>query len=213
MDIPAELIREQIGVEAPLEDSLRVFDPLVGDLVTSFYVSDGSKQSRGFIAFPMGETGCDLSEDISHPARRRTNIISDFSSVDVTAEGNIFTEPSHYPVKTFETPIRQIISSPVSSDLGKGNHFSGSWLKRLVTQSRNRGGSPNILVDILFVTVFANFQAEKELKFRRDEGNWFNQQLKLRRPCGSRCPDTQFFGIRNTRQRPRACIQTYSNRQ
>jgi len=62
VDIPAELIREQIGVEARLEDSLRVFDPLVGELVTSFHVSDGSKQPRGFIAFPMGESGCDLSE-------------------------------------------------------------------------------------------------------------------------------------------------------
>lgn len=123
MDVPADLIREQVGVEARLEDSLRVFDPLVGDLVTSFYVSDGSKQSRGFIAFPMGETGCDLSEDTSHPARRRTNITSDFSSIDFTAEGNIITEPSHCPVKSFETPIRQIVSSPVSSDLGKGNNF------------------------------------------------------------------------------------------
>jgi hypothetical protein len=123
VDIPAELIREQIGVEAQLEDSLRVFDPLVGDLVTSFYISEGSKHPRGFIAFPMGENGCDLSESISHLARRRTNVISDFSSIDFTAEGNIITEPSHYPVKMFDTPIRQIVSSPVSSDLGKGNNF------------------------------------------------------------------------------------------
>lgn len=212
MDIPAELIREQISVEARLEDSLRVFDPLVGDIVTSFHVSDGSKQPRGFIAFPMGETGCDLSESTSHPARRRTNVISDFSSIDFTAEGNIITEPSHYPVKTFETPICQIFSSPVSSDLGKGNNFLVFWLKGLVTQSRNRGGSPDILIDILIIAV-TNIQAEKDVNFRRDEGNWFNQQLKPRRACGSRCPDTQFDGIRNTRQRPRACIQTYLNRQ
>jgi len=123
VDIPAELIREQLGVEARLEDSLRVFDPLVGDLVTSFHVCDGSKQPRGFIAFPMGESGCDLSEVTSHLARRRTNAISDFSNIDFTVEGNIITEPSHSPVKTFETPIRQIVSSPVSSDLAQGNNF------------------------------------------------------------------------------------------
>ena len=123
MDIPAELIREQIGVEAQLEDSLRAFDPLVGDLVTSFHVSDGSKKPWGFIAFPMGESGCDLSEGTSHPTRRRANIISDFSSIDFTADGNIITEPSHYPVKTFDTPICQIVSPPASSDLGKGNNF------------------------------------------------------------------------------------------
>ena len=120
MDIPAELIREQVGVEAQLEDSLRVFDPLVGDLVASFHVAEGSKRPWSFIAFPMGESGCDLSENISHSARRRANVISDFSSIDFSAEGNIITEPSHYPVKTFETPICQIVSSPVSSDLSKG---------------------------------------------------------------------------------------------
>jgi hypothetical protein len=80
------------------------------------------------MAFPMGENGCDLSEGTSHLAGRWANIVSDFSSIEFTAEGNIITEPSHCPVKTFETPIRQIVSSPVSSDLSKGifpNFFSG----------------------------------------------------------------------------------------
>jgi len=65
VDIPSELIREQVAVEVRLEDSLRAFDPLVGDLVTSFHVSDGSEVPWSFIAFPMGESGCDLSESIS----------------------------------------------------------------------------------------------------------------------------------------------------
>jgi hypothetical protein len=69
MDVPAELIREQVGEEAKLEDSLRAFDPLVGGLLTSFHVSDGSKRPWGFMAFPMGENGCDLSEDISRSWR------------------------------------------------------------------------------------------------------------------------------------------------
>jgi hypothetical protein len=66
VDVPAEIIREQVGEEAKLDDSLRAFDPLVGDLLTSFHVSDGSKRPRSFMAFPMGENGCDLSEYISH---------------------------------------------------------------------------------------------------------------------------------------------------
>jgi hypothetical protein len=61
VDVPAELIRKQVGVEAQLEDSLRLFDPLAGDLITSFHVSDGSKRGWSFMAFPMGESGCDLS--------------------------------------------------------------------------------------------------------------------------------------------------------
>ncbi|KAI0306378.1 hypothetical protein B0F90DRAFT_1923218 [Multifurca ochricompacta] len=102
VDVPAELIREQVGVEARLEDSLRVFDPLIGDLVSSIHLSDGSKKRWSFIAFPMGENGCDLN----------------FSNIEFFVGGDIITEPSHYPAKTFETPICQIVSSPVSSDPG-----------------------------------------------------------------------------------------------
>ncbi|KAI9458490.1 RNA polymerase I-specific transcription-initiation factor-domain-containing protein [Russula earlei] len=103
VDVPAELIREQVGVEAQLEDSLRAFDPLVGDPVTSFHVSDGSKTPWSFMAFPMSESGCDLN----------------FSNIEFS-ERTIITKPSHYPAKVFETPICQIVSSPVSCDLSKG---------------------------------------------------------------------------------------------
>jgi hypothetical protein len=61
VDVPAELIREQVGAEAQLEDSLRAFDPLVGDLIAPVHISDGSKKPWSFVAFPMGESGCDLS--------------------------------------------------------------------------------------------------------------------------------------------------------
>ena len=125
VDVPVELIREQVSVEAQLEDSLRAFDPLIGDLVTSLHVSDGSKMPWSFIAFPMGESGCDLSEGISHSlVRCRTNATPDFSCIEFSAEGNIITEPSHYPAKTFETPICQIVSSPVLNDLSKGIFLS-----------------------------------------------------------------------------------------
>jgi len=51
--------------------------------------------------------------------RRRVNATSDFSSIEFSTEGNIITEPSHYPAMSFETPICQITSSPVSSHFSK----------------------------------------------------------------------------------------------
>lgn len=100
VDVPSELIREQVNDEAKLEDSLRAFDPLVGDLLAPFHVFDGSKRPWGFIAFPMGESGCDLN----------------FSNLEFSADGRIITEPSHYSAMKFETPICQIFSSPTSSN-------------------------------------------------------------------------------------------------
>ena len=121
MDVPSELIREQVNEEARLEDSFRAFDPLVGDLLSPFHVFDGSKRPWGFIAFPMGESGCDLSEDISHLfASRRINATIDFSNFEFSADGRIITEPSHYPAMKFETPICQIVSSLTSSTFSKG---------------------------------------------------------------------------------------------
>lgn len=122
MDVPSELIREQVNEEAKLEDTLRAFDPLVGDLLAPFHVFDGSKRPWDFIAFPMGESGCDLSEDISHLlTRRRINATIDFSNLKFPADGRIITEPSHYPAMKFETPICQIVSSPTSSNFSKGD--------------------------------------------------------------------------------------------
>jgi hypothetical protein len=133
VDVPSELIREQVNEEAKLEDSLRAFDPLVGDLLAPFHVFDGSKRPCGFIAFPMGESGCDLSEDISHLlATRRINATIDFSSLEFSADGRIITEPSHYSAMKFETPICQIVSSPTSSNFSKGTfpYFDKGGLSR-----------------------------------------------------------------------------------
>jgi hypothetical protein len=133
VDVPSELIREQVNEEAKLEDSLRAFDPLVGDLLAPFHVFDGSKRPCGFIAFPMGESGCDLSEGISHLlATRRVNASIDFSSLEFSADGRIITEPSHYSATRFETPICQIVSSPTSSNFSKGTfpYFDKGGLSR-----------------------------------------------------------------------------------
>jgi hypothetical protein len=133
VDVPSELIREQVNEEAKFEDSLHAFDPLVGDLLAPFHMFDGSKRPWSFIAFPMGESGCDLSEDVSHLlAMRRINATIDFSNLKFSADGRITTEPSHYPATKFETPICQIISSPASSNSSKGTfpYFDKEGLSR-----------------------------------------------------------------------------------
>ncbi len=121
LDVPTELIREQIATEARLDDSLHAFDPLLGDLVTSLSVPAGSKKWRTFMAFPMGESGCDLSRVHSVYPRRKSNASPDFSGIEFSAEGTIITEPTHSPVRTFKTPICQIVPSPMSDDPDRGN--------------------------------------------------------------------------------------------
>ncbi|KAI0273383.1 hypothetical protein BC834DRAFT_840342 [Gloeopeniophorella convolvens] len=120
VDIPAELIREQVGAEIQAENSLRSFDPLSGDLVTSFHLPNASKKWLTFMAFPMGETGCELSE--VHGYRRGDaglTLFEDFSNVEFSVKHGIFVEPSHRPVKAFDTPLLQLVSSPPSNDSDK----------------------------------------------------------------------------------------------
>ncbi|KAI0006224.1 RNA polymerase I-specific transcription-initiation factor-domain-containing protein [Russula compacta] len=177
VDVPAELIREQVSVEAQLEDSLRAFDPLIGDLVTSLHVSDGSKMPWSFIAFPMGESGCDLN----------------ISSIEFSAEGNIITEPSHYPAKTFETPIRQIVSSSVSNDLSKETvvgvrTFSSTSLSSLSLPTSKQ--SKNAFIEIKEIDSInssnlnghtpADIQIHSSLEYAalvNDQGHVFRQTL------------------------------------
>jgi len=135
MDVPSELICEQVNEEAKLENSLRAFDPLVGDLSAPFHVFDGSKRLCGFIAFPMGDSGCDLSEDVSHLlVRRRFNATVDFSNLEFSVGEWIITEPSQYPAIKLETPICQTVSSPPPSDSSKGTfpYFERGGLSRRV---------------------------------------------------------------------------------
>jgi len=52
--------------------------------------------------------------------------------LEFATDGKIITEPSHYPATKFETPIRQIVSSPTSSNFGKGTfpYFDNEGLSR-----------------------------------------------------------------------------------
>ena len=60
IDIPAEIIREQIFREARLEDELRKFDPSLGNLLDALYFEIGPRRF-GLFAHPTGETRCELS--------------------------------------------------------------------------------------------------------------------------------------------------------
>jgi hypothetical protein len=43
--------------------------------------------------------------------------------------------------------------------------------RKFVTESRNRGGSPDILINVILITVLANFQAEQEVGLYRGQGD------------------------------------------
>jgi hypothetical protein len=60
VDLPVELFRDQIAMETRNAGVLQKFDPTLGDLMDTLYFESGSNQT-GALAFPMGETGCDLS--------------------------------------------------------------------------------------------------------------------------------------------------------
>ncbi|KAI0780690.1 hypothetical protein BD413DRAFT_702681 [Trametes elegans] len=96
IDIQAELIREEIKEDIRLSQKLRDEDPYAGNMVevSSFHAS---RKNMAYIAFPMGETNRQLNmSPISFQARSRIDI-----------------KPSATPVYTFETPIRQIVTSPM----------------------------------------------------------------------------------------------------
>ena len=65
VDIPSELIREQLAVESHLEDSYDEFDPYTGQLMASLSYNDGARMHSSFLAFPTGETLNELSELLS----------------------------------------------------------------------------------------------------------------------------------------------------
>jgi hypothetical protein len=67
IDIPAELIRDEISGDAEIWKKFRTFDPYVGDLLE--HVPCDSETA--FLAFPMGE----LNRDLSKPTFYRTSLL------------------------------------------------------------------------------------------------------------------------------------------
>ncbi|KAI0748606.1 hypothetical protein C8Q80DRAFT_1219698 [Daedaleopsis nitida] len=95
VDIPAELIRDEIILEEKFSQVLRRSDILDGNIIdiSSF---QHHRKNVAFLAFPMGETCCQLN----------------MSLLVINTRGRFEVKPSATVVHTFGTPIRQIVTSP-----------------------------------------------------------------------------------------------------
>ena len=84
------------------------------------------KKVASYAVFPMGETGCQLSERcvFGSVALDLTLNIPDLSALTVHSRDRHTTmRPSVEPAFTFETPIQQIEAPPIL-DSGKGRHVN-----------------------------------------------------------------------------------------
>ncbi|KAF5380885.1 hypothetical protein D9615_004029 [Tricholomella constricta] len=89
VDIPAELIRDELSQDAKITQRLEVFDPYMGNLLEPVMTRDAT-----FLAFPMGELNRDLN-------------LSPFCQ----SENSVIFKPSAHPTRTFDTPIQQVSAS------------------------------------------------------------------------------------------------------
>ncbi|KAG6868232.1 hypothetical protein C0993_005932 [Termitomyces sp. T159_Od127] len=90
LDIPAELIRDELFQDAKITESLQTFDPYTRNLLQPVVADE-----LAYLAFPMGELNRDLN-------------ISPFRD---SGDGILF-EPSAHPSRTFDTPIQHIAATP-----------------------------------------------------------------------------------------------------
>ncbi|KAI0819525.1 hypothetical protein BC628DRAFT_1402047 [Trametes gibbosa] len=102
IDVQTELIRDEIAEASRTTRALAAQDLFAGNMVdlSSFHVSH---KNMVYVAFPMGPTNSQLN----------------MSPLLVNARTKVDLKPVAKPVYTFETPIRQIITTP-HLELGKG---------------------------------------------------------------------------------------------
>ena len=60
-DFPQEIVRSHIAEDLDARHRLRSFDPLSGNLLIAFDLQIYSGDPWSYVAFPMGETGSQLS--------------------------------------------------------------------------------------------------------------------------------------------------------
>ncbi|KAJ3993910.1 hypothetical protein F5050DRAFT_1904426 [Lentinula boryana] len=94
-DIGAELIRQELATDAQVVRDLKQYDPFSRNVLELLNIPD-APPTRQFIAFPTGITGSDLN-------------ICSFNSLG----NNSLSESSIDLVKSFSTPILQLISTQV----------------------------------------------------------------------------------------------------
>ncbi|KAH0583776.1 hypothetical protein H2248_009379 [Termitomyces sp. 'cryptogamus'] len=89
VDVPAELIRDELSQDAKITEGFKRFNPYMGNLLHPIVVHE-----QAFLAFPMGELNSDLN-------------ISPFHD----SGDEIIFKPSAHPIRTFDTPIQQIVTT------------------------------------------------------------------------------------------------------
>lgn len=76
VDIPAELIREELAEDSKASSDLQAFDPYAGDLLATLVCrSERTRKKHAFLTFPMGQTGSELSEDSINSSDCRANSV------------------------------------------------------------------------------------------------------------------------------------------
>ena len=62
VDIPFDVVKEEIAEDDRVDSTLRDFDPTYGDTLATLYNSGGPNKRAAFVAFPTGELRNELSE-------------------------------------------------------------------------------------------------------------------------------------------------------
>ncbi|RPD66375.1 hypothetical protein L226DRAFT_197300 [Lentinus tigrinus ALCF2SS1-7] len=102
VDIPAELIRAEIEEDERATRAWKSSDIFSGNLVDVCTIQLARK-TMSFLAFPMGETNTQLN----------------ISPLVTRSKSKLDLQPKATPVYTFETPIRQIVTSSPTVEHGR----------------------------------------------------------------------------------------------
>ncbi|KAI0078199.1 hypothetical protein K474DRAFT_1674351 [Panus rudis PR-1116 ss-1] len=110
VEFASEIIRENIAESSSDTAKLSNFDPYRGNVVNAFSYSRSDRKLDAYLAFSVGETGCDLN----------------ISSFQYARTGGTTFSPSAEPVWSSMTPIQQIVSC--SPDPRKFTSIKESYL-------------------------------------------------------------------------------------
>ncbi|KAG5647242.1 hypothetical protein DXG03_000777 [Asterophora parasitica] len=118
VDIPAELIRDELLNDAKIMERLDDFDPYLGNVLETVVTRDAT-----FLAFPMGELNWELSKLSFDPYILSIyNSSEDLSPFRQSGNSLVFM-PSAHSVMSFDTPIQQISTSRPLNSLGLQNSY------------------------------------------------------------------------------------------
>ncbi|KAI0699676.1 hypothetical protein BC835DRAFT_1304385 [Cytidiella melzeri] len=93
VDIASELIRGELAEDAHRTSELLTLHPYCGNKLALITCSERTRRKSAYLAFPVGPTGCDLN----------------VSPLPFSRRDHVTFKPSAKAVKTFDTPIDQII--------------------------------------------------------------------------------------------------------